>query len=79
VTRILLLVALGLFVLLTLRRALAAGRTNAEPTRRSRGSGAPRRPLRERSADSPGQLVCGACGEQFDPEESGWICPSCGK
>jgi hypothetical protein len=28
---------------------------------------------------APERLVCGACGTEFDPEKSGWICPKCGK
>jgi hypothetical protein len=27
----------------------------------------------------PEQLVCGACGAQYDPQASGWICPKCHK
>jgi hypothetical protein len=78
VTRILLLAALALFVLVALRRAFAAGRVQELPRRRPRGPGHSAPPP-VRSGESPDQLVCGACGQQFDPEESGWICPRCGK
>lgn len=27
----------------------------------------------------PDRMVCGICGEAFDPEASGWICPKCKK
>jgi Zn finger protein HypA/HybF involved in hydrogenase expression len=27
----------------------------------------------------PKHLVCGACGRQYDPQASGWICPQCHK
>jgi hypothetical protein len=79
VTRILLLAALALFVVVALRRAFAAGRASTVPPQRPRGPGAPRDDARPRSGGSPQQLVCGACGHDFDPEESGWICPRCGK
>ena len=78
-TRILLVAAIALFVLVALRRAFAAGRASVLPERGSRPSGAAPRQPRTRSAESPDRLVCGACGEQFDPEKSGWICPRCGK
>lgn len=74
-TRILLLVVLALFVVVALRRAFAAGRASSMPTGRPRGPGDDR----PRSSRAPQHLVCGACGEDFDPEESGWICPRCGK
>jgi hypothetical protein len=76
VTRILILIALALFVIVALRRALSAGKVDERPSRRPRG---PFGPPPARRSESPDQLVCGACGQQFDPEESGWICPRCGK
>lgn len=75
-TRILLLFALALFVIVVLRRALSAGKVDELPRGRSRGPSA-RPPAR--ASQSPDKLVCGACGQEFDPEESGWICPRCGK
>jgi hypothetical protein len=27
----------------------------------------------------PDRLVCGMCGETYDPEQSGWTCPKCKK
>ena len=57
---------LGLFI----RSALIAAMKDG-------GRPAPRR----RSSPSlpPKTLVCGICGESFDPEASGWICPKCRK
>jgi len=93
--RLLLLAALGLFVVMSLRRALQAGRRGPRPrpgparrssTRPPRG-GAQRSDRAPRDRDGelrdpalpPDRLVCGACGHGFDPELSGWICPHCGK
>lgn len=27
----------------------------------------------------PKHLVCGACGREYDPQKSGWLCPQCHK
>lgn len=27
----------------------------------------------------PKQLVCGACGREYDPQKNGWLCPQCHK
>jgi hypothetical protein len=27
----------------------------------------------------PTQLVCGACGREYDPQKNGWLCPLCHK
>ena len=27
----------------------------------------------------PKQLVCGACGSEYDPQKNGWLCPQCHK
>jgi hypothetical protein len=27
----------------------------------------------------PKHLICGGCGKQYDPQQSGWICPQCHK
>ena len=29
--------------------------------------------------DTPKQLVCGACGREYDPQKNGWLCPQCNK
>jgi hypothetical protein len=69
--RLLLLGLLIGFLVHAVRRALAAGReANARD---------PRDPRADRGGTAPDQLVCGACGQEFDPEQSGWICPKCGK
>jgi hypothetical protein len=66
--RLLLLVGLVAFLVHAVRRALAAGREPGGPTPRERGGSLP-----------PERLVCGACGNEFNPDKSGWICPKCGK
>ena len=78
-TRILLLAALALFTLVAVRRALAAGKQASPPPPRSRGPGPQRGEPRRHTSKAPEQLVCGACGHEFDPEQSGWVCPQCGK
>ena len=37
------------------------------------------RPTAAQRARMPKQLVCGACGTAYDPHQSSWICPKCGK
>jgi rubrerythrin len=68
-TRILLalvaIVVLGLFI----RNALIAAMKDGKPGPRPRKN--PNLP--------PDRLVCGICGEAFDPEQSGWVCPKCKK
>lgn len=27
----------------------------------------------------PKNLVCGACGREYDPQKNGWLCPQCHK
>jgi hypothetical protein len=81
VTRFLLIAALVVFVLVAVRRAFAAGqasqrRVSSRP--RVRGSRPPE-PGEGALDKAPEFLVCGGCGHGFDPEESGWICPRCGK
>jgi hypothetical protein len=71
--RLLIVAALIVFVVLSLRRALREGRA---PQRPRGGSGSSRPPG---TPGPPERLVCGACGAAFDPEKSGWICPKCGK
>lgn len=67
--RLLLLVGLVAFLVHAMRRALAAGReAGGSPPPRERGGSLP-----------PERLVCGACGAEFNPDQSGWICPKCGK
>ena len=69
--RLLIVAGLILFVVIATRRA--RNEAGKEPRRRRKsGSG-------RRSIGPPERLVCGACGTEFDPEESGWICPKCGK
>jgi len=59
------IVAIGWMV----RRALLAAIKEAKPGPRPR-----------KGPNLPSdRLVCGACGKEFDPEQTGWICPSCGK
>jgi rubrerythrin len=76
--RLLLLGLLVAFLVHAVRRALAAGRE--QRARRSR-PGEPERDDAEDRGGSlpPDRLVCGACGHEFNPEQSGWICPKCGK
>lgn len=67
--RVLLLGLLVAFLVHAIRRALAAARDpGGRPPRSERGGSLP-----------PERLVCGACGQEFDPEQNGWICPKCGK
>lgn len=66
--RLLLLVGLVAFLVHAVRRALAAGREPGGTPPRERGGSLP-----------PERLVCGACGNEFNPDQSGWICPKCGK
>lgn len=63
VPRLLFYVALTVLVTLWLQRL-----------RRARASSAV-------SADPemPKRLVCGACGREYDPQKSGWLCPQCHK
>ena len=74
--RLLLLGLLVAFLVHAVRRALAAGR--------EQGGRGPRAD-RDRDGDSDGEgrppqrRVCGACGHDFDAEQSGWLCPKCGK
>jgi rubrerythrin len=78
--RLLLLGLLIAFLVHAVRRALAAGREHAGRGRRPDGGGGD-------GGDGgggggslpPERLVCGACGHEFNPEQSGWICPKCGK
>ena len=73
--RILLLGLLVAFLVHAIRRALGAAREQGGRDRRPRndhGDG-------DGDGASPKQLVCGACGREFNPEQNGWICPSCGK
>jgi hypothetical protein len=67
--RLLIVVALLVFVMVATRRML----------RENRGTGRRRRDSGPRPAGPPERLVCGVCGMEFDPEKSGWICPKCGK
>ena len=63
-SRLLIVIALIVFVGLLARRG-----GKLRPTQRSRvGTGG-----------MPERLVCGACGAEFEPEKSGWLCPKCGK
>jgi hypothetical protein len=65
VPRLLFYVALAVIVVLWLQRVV-----------RLRAS----RPARPASdLGMPKHLVCGACGGQYDPQQSGWICPQCHK
>ncbi len=68
-TRFLLIIAalaiLGLAIRNALRAAMKDGKPGPKPKRN------PNLP--------PDRLVCGICGEAFDPEASGWICPKCRK
>ena len=59
------IVALGLMVRGAL---LAAMKETKSGPRARRGPNLP-----------PERLVCGVCGKEFDPDATGWICPSCGK
>jgi rubrerythrin len=70
-TRLLIVVFLIAVVVIASRRRSKAARPGR---RKSRVSGAAPRPI-----GAPERLVCGACGTEFDPEKSGWICPKCGK
>ena len=74
--RVLLLGLLVAFLVHAVRRALAAAREQSGRDRRG-GGGGDGDDDGERA--SPKQLVCGACGREFNPEQNGWICPSCGK
>jgi hypothetical protein len=59
------IVVFGLVIRNALRAAMKEGKPG--PKRRSN----PNLP--------PDTLVCGVCGQSFDPEASGWICPKCKK
>ena len=72
--RLLLLGLLVAFLVHAVRRALAAGRQ-----RRGRGPRANRDEEGDSDGRPPQRLVCGACGHEFDAEQSGWLCPKCGK
>ncbi|MFI5306694.1 MAG: hypothetical protein ACHQ53_05035 [Polyangiales bacterium] len=63
-SRLLIVIALLVFVVLVARRG---GKLRSTPKGRVGAGGLPQR------------LVCGACGAEFEPEKSGWICPKCGK
>jgi len=68
-TRILfVLVALAVLSLL-IRGALISASKSGKPGPRPRRN--PSLP--------PDRLVCGMCGEPYDPEQSGWTCPKCKK
>jgi hypothetical protein len=54
---------------LVIRNALLAAMREGKPGPKKRSG--PHLP--------PDRLVCGVCGEAFDPEASGWICPKCKK
>lgn len=69
-TRILLaLAAIAIFALLLRNALLGAGKKESKPGPRPRRN--PSLP--------PDRLVCGMCGEPYDPEQSGWACPKCKK
>ena len=74
--RLLLLGLLVAFLVHAVRRALAAGRQPG-----GRGPRANRDGDGDGDSDgrAPQRLVCGACGHEFDAEQSGWLCPKCGK
>jgi rubrerythrin len=82
VTRILLILAALIALSLMVRRALQ-GASRDESTGRSRPPGRRRGPPGRRESKSPhlppDTLVCGVCGQAFDPDKTGWICPKCGK
>jgi hypothetical protein len=67
--RLLLLFGLVAFLVHSVRRALTAGRQ----------ADGPRQPRERGGSLPPERLVCGACGSEFNPDQSGWICPKCGK
>jgi hypothetical protein len=75
--RLLLLGLLVAFLVHAVRRALAAGREQNARGPRPGGDGEGRRD--GTGSLPPDRLVCGACGHEFNPEQSGWICPKCGK
>lgn len=66
--RLLLLAGLVAFLVHAIRRAIGASREVGAGDPRARGGALP-----------PDKLVCGACGQEFEPDKSGWICPKCGK
>jgi len=68
-TRLLLVIAAIVLLGLMVRKALTAAINEAKPGPKPRKS--PNLP--------PDRLVCGVCGESFDPDKTGWICPKCGK
>jgi rubrerythrin len=76
-TRLLLGLAAIIVLGLMVRSALIAAMKDGKP-----GSGSGPRsgpaPRRDRKLP-PDRLVCGVCGDAFDPEQTGWICPKCGK
>jgi hypothetical protein len=63
--RLLLLGLLVAFLVHAVRRAFAAAR---EP-----------KPPRMKDTSMPELITCGSCGHEFDAEQSGWLCPKCGK
>jgi len=68
-TRILLaLAAIAIFALLIRNALLGAGKDSRPGPRPRRNPSLP-----------PDRLVCGMCGEPYDPEQSGWACPKCKK
>jgi len=75
--RLLLLGLLVAFLVHAVRRALAAGREQKARGPRPGGDDEGRRD--GVGSLPPDRLVCGACGHEFNPEHSGWICPKCGK
>jgi hypothetical protein len=72
VTRLLIIVALIAGLGLMVRRAVKAAMHDGSP------KPPPPKDWRARRPNLPPErLVCGACGHEFDPEKSGWICPKC--
>jgi hypothetical protein len=67
--RLLLTAVVIALLLWAVRRALGAG-----PVR-----GRSRRGVPGGKLGPPEQLVCGACGAEFEADKNGWICPKCGK
>lgn len=68
--RLLIIAVVITLLLLGMRRAFAAGRPARRPRARKADGG---------QLGPPEQLVCGACGAEFDADKHGWVCPHCGK
>lgn len=72
--RLLFYVLLGFLLAAFVKRFVLRGGGGAGPGRASH-----RRGPASDAGGLPKQVVCGACGHEYDPQAAGWLCPKCGK